>query len=90
MTGLPGPSGAASRALWTDSSSDPSSSCLACRPKGTFVSKRDDIELELIYIIIIIIIIIIITKIYIAHMQDGEINRQVESETHNKVDLTNV
>ena len=32
----------------------------------------------------------IITTIYIAHMQDGKINRQIESEAHKKVDLTNV
>ena len=38
----------------------------------------------------IIIIIIIIIKIYIAHMQDGKINRQIESEVHKIVDLTNV
>ena len=38
----------------------------------------------------IIIIIIIITKIYIANMPDGKINRQIESETHIKLDLTNV
>ena len=37
-----------------------------------------------------IIIIIIITKVYIAHMPDGQINRQIESEAHKKVDLTNV
>ena len=30
----------------------------------------------------------IITKIYIAQMQDGKINRQIESEAHKKVDLT--
>ena len=41
-------------------------------------------------IIIIIIIIIIFTKIYIAHMPAGKINRQIESEGHKKVDLTNV
>ena len=41
-------------------------------------------------IIIIIIIIIIITKIYIAHMSNGKINRQIESEAHKKVDVTNV
>ena len=42
----------------------------------------------------IIIIIIIITKICIAHktphMPDGIMNRQIESEAHTKVDLTNV
>ena len=36
-----------------------------------------------IIITIIIIIIIIITKIYIAYMQDGKTNRQIESEAHN-------
>ena len=36
------------------------------------------------------IIIIIITKIYIAHMPDGKINLQIESEAHKKVNLTNV
>ena len=30
------------------------------------------------------------TKIDIAHMPDGKINRQIESEAHIKVDLTNV
>ena len=40
--------------------------------------------------VIIIIIIIITTKIYIVHMPDGKINRQIESEAHTKVDLTNV
>ena len=45
-----------------------------------------------IYIIIIIIIIIIIciTKIYIAHMPNSKISRQIESEAHEKVNLTNV
>ena len=33
--------------------------------------------------------IIIITKVYIEHMPDGKINRQIESEVHKKVDLTN-
>ena len=37
-----------------------------------------------------IIIIIIIITIYIAHMQDGKINRQIKSEAHKEVDLTNV
>ena len=41
-------------------------------------------------LIIIIIIIIIITKIYIAHLPDGKINRQIESEAHKKVDIRNV
>ena len=36
------------------------------------------------------IIIIIITKIYIAHIPDGKINRQIESEAHKRDDLTNV
>ena len=27
----------------------------------------------------------IITKMYIAHMKDGNINRQIESEVHNNV-----
>ena len=36
------------------------------------------------------IIIIIITKIYIEHMPDGKINRQIESEAHKQVDPTNV
>ena len=34
---------------------------------------------------IIIIFIIIFTKIYIAHIQDSKINRQIESESHKKV-----
>ena len=37
--------------------------------------------------------IIIITKIYIAHMPEDKINRQIEqieSEAHKKVDITNV
>ena len=38
----------------------------------------------------IIIIIIIIIKIYITHLRDGKINRQIESEAHTKVDLRNV
>ena len=37
-----------------------------------------------------IIIITIITKNYIAHIQEGKINRQIESDAHKKVDLTNV
>ena len=41
-------------------------------------------------IIIIFITKIIITKIYVAHMPDGKINRTIESETHKNVDLTNV
>ena len=32
----------------------------------------------------IIIIIIVITKIYIANMSNGKINRQIESEAHKK------
>ena len=40
--------------------------------------------------VFIIIIIIIITKIYIAHITDGKINHQIESEAHKKVDLTNI
>ena len=40
--------------------------------------------------IIIIIIIIITTKIDISIMPDGKINRQIKSEAHKKVDLTNV
>ena len=36
------------------------------------------------------IIIIIITKMYIAHMSDGKINRQIKSEANKKVDITNV
>ena len=36
------------------------------------------------------IIIIITTKIYTAHMPDGKINRQIESEMHKKVGLMNV
>ena len=40
--------------------------------------------------IYIYIYIYIITKIYIAHMQDGKINRQIESEMHKKVDLSNI
>ena len=35
-------------------------------------------------------IIIIITKNYIAHMQDGTLNHQIESDVHKKVYLTNV
>ena len=42
------------------------------------------------YIVIIIIIIIIIITIYIAHMPESKINRQIESEAHKKVDITNV
>ena len=38
----------------------------------------------------IINIIIIITNIYIVHMPDGKINRQIESEAHKKVDITHV
>ena len=37
-----------------------------------------------------IIIIVTITTIYIANMPEGKINRQIESEAHKKVDLTNV
>ena len=47
-------------------------------------------QLLLLLLLLVIIIIIIITKIYIAHMPDSIINRQIESEAHKKVDLTNV
>ena len=37
-----------------------------------------------------IIIIIITIKIYIAHMADSKISRQIELEAHKKIDITNV
>ena len=44
----------------------------------------------IIIIFIIIIIIIITTKICIAHVQDGKINRQIESEPHKTVQHSKV
>ena len=43
----------------------------------------------IIIITIIIIIIIIITKICTGYMPDSKRNRQIESEAHKKVDITN-
>ena len=35
-------------------------------------------------------LLLLLLKFYITNMQDGKINRQIESEVHKKVDLTNV
>ena len=48
--------------------------------RSTYLSS---LIISIIIIIIIIIIIVITTKIYIAHMPNGKINRQIESEAHN-------
>ena len=55
-------------------------------------SEKNEVSIIniIINIIITIIIIIIITKIYIAHMPDGKINRQIKSEANKKLDLTKV
>ena len=44
----------------------------------------------LLYFIITNYNLLLFTKIYIAHMPAGKINRQIELESHKKVDLTNV
>ena len=55
-----------------------------------FGKSKFELLISSFFIIIIIIIIIIITKIYIAHMPDGKINSQMESEAQNWIGGANV
>ena len=54
------------------------------------ICKADMLKMEQHHSTEMFVIIVIITKIYVAHMPDGKINRQIESEVHKNVDLTTV